>query len=88
MFPMTLFENFLSRRIAFPAVVLVLVLTAACGRAPGDAVDAGCSGLEVLPNRAGLVNRRRSGGVGNRTACNARSGGFGNRNREGCGLVA
>ena len=54
---MTLFENFLSRRIAFPAVVLVLVLAAACGRAPGDAVDAGCSGLEVLPNRAGLVNR-------------------------------
>ena len=54
---MTLFENFLSRHIAFPAVVLVLVLAAACGGPSGDAVDAGCSGLEVLPNRAGLVNR-------------------------------
>ena len=57
MFPLTYIENILSRRIAFPAVVLALGLAAACGGASGDAVDAGCSGLEVLPERDRLINR-------------------------------
>ena len=52
-----MFENFRSRRIAFPAVVLALGLAAACGGASGEAVDAGCSGLEVVQDRDGLINQ-------------------------------
>ena len=55
--PMTLFEKFRSRHFAIPAVVLALGLAAACGGALGDAVDAGCSGLEVIPGRDGQISQ-------------------------------
>ena len=58
MFTLTSMENFWSRWIPFAAVILALA--AACGSTPGDAVDAGCSGLEVLPDQAGLVSRGKA----------------------------
>ena len=57
MFPLTWSRIYDPRRIALPAVVLAFGLAAACGGTPGNAVDAGCSGLEVLPDRDGLINR-------------------------------
>ena len=57
MFPRTFIVKFRSRRIACPAVVLAFAMAAACSGASGDPVDAGCSGLEVLPDPDGLISR-------------------------------
>ena len=55
--PLVYIKNLRYRRVAFPAIVLALALAVACGGTSGDAVNAGCSGLEVLPGRDGLVSR-------------------------------
>ncbi len=60
MFPLTYIGNILSRHIAFPAVLLALALAAACGGPLGDTVDAGGSGLEVLPDGDGLITRNEA----------------------------
>ena len=57
MFPLTFIEEFRFRLVVFPAVVLAFTLTVACFGTSGDAADARCSGLEVPPNRDGLISR-------------------------------
>lgn len=54
MFPRTLIEDFRLRLTVVAAVVLAFT---ACFGASGDAGHVGCSGLEVPPNRDGLISR-------------------------------
>ena len=56
MFPLTFIGNFRFCPVNFLAIVLALS-TAACGGASGDSVVTGCSGLEALPDRVGLLSR-------------------------------
>lgn len=52
--------NILPPRAAFLPLALILVLAAACGGAPGEAVSRSCGGLEDVDDRAGLISRHEA----------------------------
>ncbi len=49
--------------IASLVVALALVVAVACGNSRGDSVDAGCAGLETVPDHTGLISRDEAEGL-------------------------